>query len=178
MYCGIGPRPSPMAGSRVAGRGWPAKEQAGGGEPDSVGHRRLSAQTPCLASSRIASCSTTLSLAQESTSTALSKELCLFVLLPANNRPRASLQLSNSARAFAFPTSDVDLSPPRPSDPTPLPPAPSFPMGFLHEARVFFWGEPKKTAAERRLIIKIDCFVRPPSPFRHPASLLVTPELA
>jgi hypothetical protein len=37
-------------------------------------------------------------------------------------------------------------------------------MGFRHEARLFFWGERKKTAEERRLIIKIDCAVGPASP--------------
>lgn len=34
-------------------------------------------------------------------------------------------------------------------------------MGFRHEARLFFWGERKKLAEERRLIVKIDCAVSP-----------------
>lgn len=68
---------------------------------------------------------------------------------------------------------------PRPSDPAALLTNTNLSrMGFLHETRVFFWGEPKKTAAERRLIIKIDCFVRP-SPLLRPVSLLLdTPVLA
>lgn len=32
-------------------------------------------------------------------------------------------------------------------------------MGFLHRLRVAIWGVPPDTAAERRLLVKVDFFV-------------------
>lgn len=32
-------------------------------------------------------------------------------------------------------------------------------MGFLHRLRVAVWGVPPETAAERRLLVKVDFFV-------------------